>query len=173
MIDETAWEETMLYEGSGKLHKTPGDPGGWTKWGISQRLLEKVRPGTKVKDLTEEDAKAIAEEVFWTPMKLDLLRNWNYPDYTSVQAILFDFAFNTGQTLMPVRHLQWAINLRNRRAELVLDGRLGPKTLTALKRCNTFEIEMLLAARRCVYYYNCKDPSNSKAGWLLRAMRYA
>ena len=66
------------------LVEIPGDPGGLTNWGISQRMYRTLRMGHEyhvyqsyplsVKDLTKEQALVIYEQEYWNkiPMKEDL-----------------------------------------------------------------------------------------------------
>ena len=54
---------------TGALHTDPSDPGGTTKWGISQREY----PDLDVADLTEADAKALCYTDYWQASGADQL----------------------------------------------------------------------------------------------------
>jgi hypothetical protein len=65
MMDfEMAWRKTMTWEGGDRLHTVPGDPGGATKYGISQRAF----PNTDIPSLTERKAQMLARLHYWNPL---------------------------------------------------------------------------------------------------------
>jgi lysozyme family protein len=55
---------TIKWEGGSKYTNDPDDPGGGTKYGISQ----KNNPYVDVKTLTEEEAKEIYKTKYWNPV---------------------------------------------------------------------------------------------------------
>src|SRR3984885_4018418 len=66
---EKAIENVLQNEGG--VSSQAADKGGATNFGITQGLLDKVRPGVSVSNMTIEGAKFIYQEVFWNPLKLD------------------------------------------------------------------------------------------------------
>jgi len=152
---EPAVEITLRHEGG--YSSDPADPGGETKFGISKRTY----PALNIAALTIDDAKEIYRRDFW-----------HYDGITS-QAIadkVFDLAVDCGvksSTMM----LQEAI--RDCGIPVLVDGLLGPKTITA---CNNLDPEKLLPAlkERAVAHYTAiatANPEEQKflAGWLKRA----
>lgn len=59
----------LRWEGGGTLTDDPNDPGGLTKYGISQ----KANPDVDVAALTEEKAKALYRERYWDRIDGDAL----------------------------------------------------------------------------------------------------
>lgn len=109
---DEAFERLIGHEGAYVNH--PHDPGGPTKYGISQRSY----PGEDIAGMTLERAKAIYLRDFWGPAGCDAV-----PD--PVRFDLFDMAVNSG-----VR--QAVITLQKTVGETP-DGVLGPLTLQAVQ----------------------------------------
>jgi lysozyme family protein len=109
---DECFERLIGHEGGYVDH--PGDPGGRTKFGISQRAY----PGEDIKNLTLERAKTIYRRDYWGPAGCD-----SVPD--AVRFDLFDMAVNAG-VKMAVRTVQVAVGE-------TADGVLGPRTLQALQ----------------------------------------
>lgn len=121
----------LKHEGGFVNH--PRDPGGATKYGITQRTLAdwRSRHGTRhtisaedVKALTRAEAAAIYRANYW-----DAIRGDDLP--AGVDYAVFDFAVNSGPS-SAVKFLQWAIN-STMHFSLALDGRIGPRTIEAAK----------------------------------------
>jgi lysozyme family protein len=112
---DTAFQRLIGHEGG--YVNDPRDPGGETKFGISQRSY----PGEDIPGLTLERAKAIYRRDFWGPAGCDAV-----PD--GIKFDLFDMAVNSG-VKPAVRTLQRAAGL----AERSVDGVLGPQTLRAVQ----------------------------------------
>jgi lysozyme family protein len=111
MTFDEAFEALIGNEGG--LVDNPSDPGGLTKYGISQRAY----PGEDIRGMTLERAKAIYLRDYWGPAGCD-----SVPD--AIRFDLFDMAVNSG--IKPaVKTLQTA-------AGCAADGVLGPKTLQAI-----------------------------------------
>lgn len=123
---EPAFEVLMELEGGGRLHTVPGDPGGTTKYGVSQRAHQDVN----IAELTLAKALDIYRREYWTPLRLQLVNS------QTIATEVFEFAVNAGFT-PSVRAAQRAANdvLRFARPEhevIASDGRIGPQTLRAL-----------------------------------------
>ena len=140
-----AFEILMRLEGGGVLHTVKGDPGGTTKYGISQR----AHPDVDIAGLTREDAIDIYNSEYWQPLGLSLLASQD------VAGEIFEFAVNAG--FKPsVRAAQLAANYvlslfphgATPRARLVVDGHMGPKTRNTLNILSSRRIaEALLVDR--------------------------
>lgn len=90
----------------------PGDPGGRTKFGISQRAYPRV----DIKNLTLDGARAIYLADYWRPIRGDELP-------ISLALLVFDSAVNNG--------VGQAIRWLQRAADVPIDGVLGPRTIAA------------------------------------------
>lgn len=109
---DTAFERLIGHEGGYVDH--PEDPGGRTKFGITQRSY----PGEDIRGMTLERAKAIYLRDFWGPAGCDAV-----PD--ALRFDLFDMAVNAG-TKAAIKALQKSVSA-------VVDGILGPNTLQSIQ----------------------------------------
>lgn len=109
---DQAFEQLIGHEGG--LVEHPSDPGGLTKYGISQRSY----PGENIRELTLERAKEIYKRDFWGPAGCDAL-----PE--GIRFDLFDMAVNSGvkQAAMTLQRAVFAEP----------DGVIGPRTLMGVQ----------------------------------------
>lgn len=130
----------------------PGDDGGVTKWGVDQRS----HPGVDIKHLSLEQALAIYHAGEWAAVRGDDLP-------ADVALAVFDSAVNVG-TDRAVRWLQLAVGATP-------DGKLGPRTLAAVRQAGAeTAVDGLLASRE--HYYRQEVGPAKRArflpGWLAR-----
>ena len=151
-------ERIIVREGGSKITRDPVDAGGTTKYGISQRAHKDV----DIEKLTHEKAVEIYNEDYVKPSKAA-----SFPPY--LQEIYLDMVVNMGYS-RAVKVVQQATNAKG--AKLDVDGKLGPKTLEAVKS-NRLEPERLTAYRILYYSKLCtKKPSMEKYyyGWYRRSI---
>ena len=130
---DDAIEFVLKMEGDDKITNDPNDPGGLTKFGISQ----KAYPSKDIENLTREDAKAIYHADYWLPCKCD--------DLPRPFAIaMFDMAVNQGARVAK-RTLQLTLGLE------AIDGVIGPKTLEAAAKAGPPKVRRYLAERLAQY----------------------
>ena len=129
-------ERIIVREGGSKITRDPVDPGGTTKYGISQRAHKDV----DIENLTHEKAVEIYNKNYVKPSKAA-----SFPP--DLQEIYLDMVVNAGYS-RAVKIVQQATNAKG--AKLDVDGKLGPKTLKAVKDKN-LEPERL-TAYRLLYY---------------------
>ena len=151
-------ERIIVREGGSKLTRDPDDPGGTTKYGISQRAHKDV----DIENLTHEKSVSIYNEHYVNPSKAA-----SFP--SELQEIYLDMVVNMGYS-RAVKVVQQATNAKG--AKLVVDGKLGPKTLQAIKD-KRLEAERLTAYR--ILYYSkliTKRPTLEKYyfGWYRRSV---
>lgn len=108
---EQAVALTLDYEGEQSNH--PDDPGGLTRFGVSQRWHPKV----DVAKLTRAEAIEILEQCYWFPLRGDLLP-W------PLAAAVFDHGVNSG-VAPAAQALQRAVGADP-------DGAIGPLTRGAI-----------------------------------------
>ena len=162
MTFDEAFDLTMTWEGGGRTHRVTGDPGGTTKWGISQRAY----PTHDIPLLTERKAKMLARLHYWNPLHADDLP-------AALRWQVFDTGFNAGVTRSAVL-LQRSVNLC-RQAQGVEsfideDGRIGPATLDAVDRIDPDRLALTFKAHRIGHYMALADRSPRFIyGWLRRA----
>lgn len=97
----------------------PDDPGGRTKFGISQRQY----PALDIKSLTRAEAREIYREDYATPLLLDRIHS------TDVATELLEQSVNFGQ-VRAVAFAQLALNMIAR--PVGIDGLIGRETIRAL-----------------------------------------
>lgn len=160
---DEAFDLTLSWEGGDKLHTVPGDPGGTTKYGISQRAY----PNVDMHRLTKPQAAFYARRDYWSPVKADHL-----PE--EIRWDVFDTAFNAG-THRAGKLLQRSINLC-RQAQgvtdfIMEDGRIGPNTLQALEGLDGARLRRVYRAYRAEHYLTLAELGRAKFihGWLRRA----
>lgn len=111
---DAAFKRTMIYEGTGAASKHPHDPGGLTRFGVSQRAY----PDLDIASLTLDQARVIYRRDFWDALRLDEI-----PE--RIAETVFDFAVNSG-VKTAARALQRAIGVED-------DGMVGPVTIAACR----------------------------------------
>lgn len=156
---EPAFQFMIPHEGG--YVNDPLDPGGATKYGITQRNY----PDLNIANLSLPDARAIYLRDYWSGQP--------YCQFAS-QAVankVFDLAVNMGQAEAH-KLLQRALN--DCGEMLVVDGVIGELSVAGVNRCDP---QLLLEALRYQarnFYFTlvARRPSSSKFldGWLRRAM---
>lgn len=127
----------------------PSDPGGKTKYGISQRAY----PHLDIARLTVDDAIAIYRRDYWDRMRMDVL-----PDV--VRADLFDTAVNSGPGTA-ARLLQRAVGVAE-------DGVIGAVTLAAVARFEPARLRARFNAVRLRFLTDLTTWSTFGRGWARR-----
>lgn len=127
----------LTHEGGATITEDPMDPGGLTKYGISQR----AHPLLNIRMLTEEAARQIYREDYWNKIRGDELP-------PALAVVVFDCAVNQGPHAA-IRILQQAVGVND-------DGILGPKTLAAASAAGSMVLAELVARRMVAYGLNPK-----------------
>lgn len=160
----TKFEKAFNYviKNEGGFVNDPADPGGKTKYGISQRSY----PHLKIESLTLEKAKEIYFCDFWIKGKFEEI------DEPIIAAQLFDFAINSGikPSIIAVQRA-----LRCQDINVQEDGIWGPETNSGIKKSDKRLLLASLKSEIAGYYrlLAVKNPSLKKflGGWLNRAYR--
>lgn len=124
---DACFARLMLREGGDADH--PADPGGRTRYGISQRAY----PREDIAALTLDRARHLYWRDYWDPAGCERL-----PE--ALRFDFFDAAVNSG-IAAATRWLQ-------RAAGVPADGRLGPVTLAALRRADAQALRARMAGAR-------------------------
>jgi lysozyme family protein len=109
---DACFERLLGHEGG--LVDHAADPGGLTKYGISQRSY----PGEDIRGMTVGRAQTIYRRDYWGPAGCDAV-----PE--AIKFDLFDMAVNAG--------VRTAVRCLQRAAGADADGILGPRTLLAVQ----------------------------------------
>lgn len=137
-------------EGGDKITNDPDDPGGLTRWGISQH----AHPGVDIANLTLEGAESIYRAQYWTPCRCD-----EFP--LAIALALFDSAVNQG--------VRTAIKLLQRALRVEDDGFVGDDTLSAAGRAVPDELLIQFLSHRALRYA-LGNPKYQR-GWMVRLFR--
>lgn len=130
----------------------PDDPGGATRYGITEKVARAHGYAGDMKDLPIELAKDVYRSGYWGICKCDSLK-W------PLSLFVFDSAVNQG-TDAAIRILQKTLNVQQ-------DGLIGPGTISAANRAGP-EIPSLYLADRAVRYTGTRNADKYLRGWLRR-----
>lgn len=125
-----SFDFAMEFEGGGVTHTVTGDPGGTTKWGLSQR----ANPDLDIANLTKAQAIEVYRERYWNPRRLGELESQLMADEIFEFAINSDPAFsNRGQAIRAAQLAANDVFIADMDPQrLDVDGQMGPKTVAAL-----------------------------------------
>lgn len=152
MSFDAAFDMVIGHEGG--LVDNPADPGGLTKYGISQRAY----PGEDIRNLTLERAKELYRRDYWTSIKGDQLPQ-------ALALCLFDMAVNAGVS-QAVRTLQKAI-------DVPVDGILGPGTLGKALAMPEHILVAYMQAERILFLVSLPTFRDFGRGWTRRVVSTA
>lgn len=131
---EKDWGAAIVFvlKMEGGLTEDPADPGGLTKYGISQKSY----PNLDIRNLTEDQAREIYKKDYWLPCSCNDLP-------TPFAIAVFDTAVNQGHTKAK-RLLQIAL-------DVPVDGVIGDKTIAAAFKAPPRQVKKYLAERLAAY----------------------
>jgi lysozyme family protein len=138
----------------------PDDEGGETRYGISAASY----PDEDIANMTRERARALYRWDYWEKIKVEMLP-------PGIRGTVFDMAVNAGPS-RAVSLLQSALGSLQR-AEVSVDGVMGPQTAQAAATVHPETLLHAYTARRADYYLGlgAARPRLRKfqRGWLRRA----
>jgi lysozyme family protein len=144
----------FILHAEGVESNDPNDPGGRTRFGLSQR----AHPHLDIATLTVTDALKVYRNEYWRANHLDLL--------PSVIAVAVCDACVQHGARPAIRMLQHGLKVE-------MDGILGPVTAAAAKAADSQEVVRCLCARRGVYYANLNSFKHFGYGWFRRIFALA
>ncbi|HBT4645544.1 TPA: glycoside hydrolase family 108 protein [Klebsiella aerogenes] len=110
----------------------PNDKGGPTNWGITQATARAHGYAGDMRNLSREQALSILEADYWYGPRFDQVASVS----SAIAAELCDTGVNMGPSV-PVKWLQRWLNAFNNQQklypDLVADGQIGPRSISALK----------------------------------------
>jgi lysozyme family protein len=142
-------------EGDGAIARDPHDPGGLTRWGISQRSY----PHLDIANLSRDDALAIYKRDWWLPA-------YNQINDQTTATKVFVSAVNMGTKSAHIclqRAVRGASNVI-----LIEDGVLGFRTIAQVNACNITAMIASYKSELAGYYRMINNPAEI-TGWLARA----
>lgn len=150
---KTAMKIVFYSEGGLADRPLSEDPGGLTKYGISQRSY----PGLDIRNLTIGEAERIYKKDFWDAAKLDELDEW-------IRLHVFDTAIHAG--------INRAISILQKIIYADIDGIIGPQTI---ERTNEIIHPLIrtkiineYARERMFFYVNLNNFHANRNGWVAR-----
>jgi lysozyme family protein len=139
------------YEGDFSDH--PDDPGGKTRFGITETVAREYGFTGNMWDLPLAHAKLIYQNKYWNAVRADELpAKLRYP--------VFDAAVNSGPR-QAVRWLQAA-------AGVATDGIIGPITLKAVHDLNPSDLKLRMLGRRLAMLTDLPTWKSFGRGWARR-----
>jgi len=140
---------TRLMGNEGGYSNNPKDPGGETNWGISKRSY----PELDIKNLTQDDAKAIYKRDFWDKCKCSRLE-------CGLDFAIFDCAVNSG--------VSQAIKLLHQTLGVKDDG-IGEVTMKAIRQAGSDRtLTAQYLGRRLQFMTNLRPWDTFSKGWARR-----
>lgn len=150
-----ALSEVLKHEGGYVNH--PNDPGGPTNLGITLANFRRyVKPNGTIADLrnlTVQQAGVVYRRRYW-----DAVLGADLP--SGVDFCVFDYAVNSGPS-RAVRHLQEVLGV-------AVDGRIGPRTLAAIRNRLPADVIHALCDRRLRFLRALKTWKTFGKGWSRR-----
>ena len=128
---EQAFQKVLGFEGGYSDH--PADPGGKTRYGITEAVARTAGYRGDMKELPLDLAKRIYQADYWNAVRAGEL-----PD--GLRYLMFDAAVNSG----PPQAIKWL----QRAAGVEPDGIFGPKTMTAVNNMGADTLRMRILAAR-------------------------
>ena len=136
----------------GGLVNDPKDPGGVTKFGISQRSY----PALDIRALSLDDAKAIYQRDYWDKIQGEALP-------AGLDLLVLDHAVNAGPA-RAVRLLQHLVGVPE-------DGVMGPVTLAGVAIADRDDLIARYTELRLDFYRDLPNWRHFGAGWSRRVHR--
>lgn len=151
MIFEVAFEKLLKHEGGYSDHAA--DPGGKTRYGITEAVAREVGYKGDMRDLPLDLAKRIYKDKYW-----DTVQAENLP--ADVRYPIFDAAVNSGPA-QAAKWLQRACGVRD-------DGVIGPQTIRAANALHPEGLKRKMLAQRLRFMASLSNWPAFSRGWANR-----
>lgn len=148
---DTAFAKLLVHEGDFSNHRD--DPGGKTRYGITEAVARRVGYRGDMRELPLDLARRIYQEDYWRAVRADELP-------PAVRYALFDAAVNSGPA-QAVRWLQRALGVRD-------DGVIGPATMSAANQANPDALRGRILAQRLRFMAELPNWPAFGRGWARR-----
>lgn len=147
----TAFQLLLGHEGDFSDH--PADPGGKTRFGVTEAVAREFGYQGDMRELPVELAQKIYLQRYWKPISAEDLP-------PGIRYIMFDAAVNSG----PRQAALWL----QRALGVEADGVIGPKTLAAAYAQDTNALRMRLLAQRLRFMTGLSNWPAFSRGWARR-----
>ena len=146
-----AFETLLKHEGGFSDHAA--DPGGKTRYGVTEAVAREVGYRGDMKDLPLDLAKRIYKDKYWDSVKAEQLP-------PTCRYAVFDAAVNSG----PRQSIKWL----QRSLGMLDDGIIGPKTLAAVNAANPDSLRMRILGQRLKFMASLANWPAFSRGWANR-----
>lgn len=152
MMDfDTAFTTLLKHEGGFSDHAA--DPGGKTRYGITEAVAREAGYRGDMRELPLDLAKRIYKDRYWNAVRADEL-----PE--AVRYAVFDAAVNSGPR-QAIQWLQRAVGVRD-------DGIIGPVTLAAVRAADPQVLLRRMLAQRLRFMTGLSNWQAFSRGWARR-----
>lgn len=148
---DAAFEVLLKHEGGFVDH--PADPGGKTRFGITEAVARQAGYTGDMRELPMPQAKEIYRTEYWARVRADELP-------PALRYAVFDAAVNSGNG-QSIRWLQRALGVRD-------DGILGPVTVAAANAANPLSLRSRVVALRLHFLTTLPTWNSFGRGWTRR-----
>jgi len=148
---DTAFDLLLGHEGGFSDHAA--DPGGKTRYGITEAVAREAKYTGDMRELPVDVAKAVYLQRYWKPIRADDLP-------PGIRYAVFDAAVNSGPA-QATKWLQRALGVDG-------DGVIGPKTLQAAYAQNADALRMRILAQRLRFMAGLSNWPAFSRGWARR-----
>lgn len=148
---DQAFDTLLKHEGGFVDH--PDDPGGATRYGVTEAVAREVGYRGDMRDLPLDLAKRIYRERYWDAVRAEQLP-------AQVRYVVFDAAVNSGVG-QAARWLQRAVGARD-------DGVIGPQTLAAVAQHNPEALTRRFLSQRLRFMAGLANWPAFGRGWARR-----
>ena len=148
---DAAFDLLLKHEGGYSDHAA--DPGGKTRFGITEAVAREVGYRGDMRELPLDLAKRIYKDRYWDTVKAEQLP-------PAVRYVVFDAAVNSG----PGQSAKWL----QRALGVADDGVIGPKTLAAANAANPDALKMRMLGQRLRFMAGLTNWPAFSRGWAIR-----
>lgn len=148
---DAAFDTLLKHEGGYSDHAA--DPGGKTRYGITEAVAREVGYRGDMKDLPLDLAKRIYKDRYWDAVKAEQLP-------PAIRYAVFDGAVNSG-VVQSAKWLQRALGVKD-------DGVIGPQTIAAANAGNPDALRMRMLSQRLKFMAGLSNWPAFSRGWALR-----
>jgi len=148
---DQAFDILLKHEGGFSDH--PADPGGKTRYGITEAVAREVGYRGDMRELPLDLAKRIYEDRYW-----DAVRAEELPE--AIRYAVFDAAVNSGPRQATL-WLQRAVGVKD-------DGIIGPQTLAAVRAADPERLLRRMLAQRLRFMAGLPNWTAFGRGWARR-----
>jgi lysozyme family protein len=148
---DAAFDLLLGHEGEYSDHSA--DPGGKTRFGVTEAVAREVGYRGDMRDLPLDLAKRIYKDRYWDAVKAEQLP-------PALRYATFDGAVNSGPG-QSIKWLQRALGVKD-------DGAIGPQTIAAANAGNPDALRMRMLSQRLKFMAGLSNWPAFSRGWAIR-----